>query len=281
MNTELINNSEQSSLWNGTAGRAWVEIQDLLDHMFQPFEDLLADTVLAGGEQRVLDVGCGTGSTTLATARRVGKTGHAVGIDISAPMIALAKSRAKRDRLPASFICADAQRHPFEPPYFDLIISRFGVMFFDDSVSAFTNLKQLAGTNGALHFYAWRCAEENPFMTSAERAAKAMLSELPTRRPDKPGQFAFARQPRVYSILQQSGWSAINIEPVDIVCTFPEAGLMRYVASMGPVGRLLHTINTHDRQNVVETVRAAFDPYVVGNDVSFIAACWKVTAQAD
>jgi ubiquinone/menaquinone biosynthesis C-methylase UbiE len=136
---------EQTRLWNGPAGRAWVEAQELLDQVLKPFEDLLVKTVSAGSSGRqVLDVGCGTGSTTLATARLLGAKGRCIGIDISEPMIAAARARAERESTPASFICADAQSYAFEPATFDMIISRFGVMFFNDSVQAFVNLRRAA-----------------------------------------------------------------------------------------------------------------------------------------
>src|SRR5690349_15766118 len=124
---------EQATLWNGPAGRAWVDAQEPLDQMFQPFEDLLVAAIAAGSGGRVLDVGCGTGSTTLAVARRLGPTGRCKGIDISEPMLAAARARAAREGVPASFIRADAQVHAFAPASFDMIISRFGVMFFEDS----------------------------------------------------------------------------------------------------------------------------------------------------
>src|SRR5437762_1155375 len=122
--------SEQAALWRGRAGHAWVEAQALLDQMFKPFENLLAEVACAG--HRVLDVGCGTGSTTLAVARRLGAQGHCVGADISEPMIAAARARARREDIKASFIRTDVQNHAFEPASFDMIISRFGVMFFDN-----------------------------------------------------------------------------------------------------------------------------------------------------
>lgn len=280
MNIGRTKDNAQSAFWNGTAGQAWVETQALLDQIFKPIEDMLTRAVSTKHAQQILDVGCGIGSTTLAASRLVGAQGHCVGIDISAQMIAMARSRAKHEGLPTSFICNDAQRYTFEPKTFDLIISRFEVMFFEDFVDAFKILRQAASNNGELHFYAWRAAEENPFMTMAECAAKAMLLDLPTRRPDEPGQFAFAKQSRLSSILQESGWSAINIEPVDIPCAFPESGLVRYISWMGPLGRALQKLGAQDRQNVVEAVRAAFDPYVDGNEVRFIAACWKVNARA-
>ena len=113
---------EQTKLWNGLAGRAWVEAQDVLDQMFKPLEELLAAAVSAESGGRVLDVGCGTGSTTLAIARLLGVNGHRVGIDISEPMIAAARIRAEREGTPARFICGDAQIHAFEPASFDTII---------------------------------------------------------------------------------------------------------------------------------------------------------------
>lgn len=280
MASNCMTGNEQTALWNGTAGRAWVETQELLDHMFQPIEEMLVQAIPAGLAQQVLDVGCGTGGTTIAASRRLGTKGGCVGIDISAPMIAMAKARAEREGLPATFICDDAQRHAFKPESFDMIMSRFGVMFFDDFVAAFKNLRHAARDHAQLRFVAWRSAEENTFMTTAERAAVALLPHMLARRPDEPGQFAFARQSRVSSILQESGWAEINIEPVDIICAFPKAELVRYVTWMGPLGRVLQQADDQTRKNIVETVCPAFDPYIHGDEVRFIAACWDVSARA-
>lgn len=272
---------EQTRLWNGLAGRAWIEMQELLDQVLKPFEDLLVEAVSArpsGG--RVLDVGCGTGSTTLAAARLLGTKGRCIGIDISDPMIAVARARAKREGTPATFIRADAETHAFEPASFDMIVSRFGVMFFDDSGRAFTNLRQAASNDAELRFVAWRSAAENPFMTTAERAAAPLLPNLPARRPDAPGQFAFADQRRVHRILEESGWAGIDIQPIDVTCTLPERALVRYLTRLGPLGLILHEADEATRARVVDTVRPAFDPYVHGTEVRFTAACWVVDAWA-
>src|SRR5947209_8238676 len=125
-------NGEQAAMWNGTSGNAWVEAQTLLDDLFEPFERRLAGAVSTHSARRVLDIGCGTGSTTLAAARCAGPEGRGVGIDISEPMLAVARARAEREHSTAQFIHADAQTHAFQAAAFDLIISRFGVMFFDD-----------------------------------------------------------------------------------------------------------------------------------------------------
>jgi SAM-dependent methyltransferase len=270
---------EQRKLWNGLAGRAWVDAQAVLDRMFKPFEDLLVQALSAKSRHYVLDVGCGTGSTTLAVARLLGTKGRAVGIDISAPMIATARSRAEREPTPADFICASAQDYSFEPASFDMIISRFGVMFFDDSVRAFANLRRAARDNADVRFITWRSADENPFMTTAERAAAPLL-QLPIRQPDAPGQFAFANAERVRSILEASGWTGIEIRPIDVDCSLPEKELVPYLTRFGPVGRVFHDADDRIRAQVIETLRAAFDLYVHGSEVRYTAACWMVSAAA-
>jgi SAM-dependent methyltransferase len=272
--------NEQAELWNGRAGRTWVDMQEVLDHLFKPFEDLLVEAVRAGSGLRVLDVGCGTGSTTLAVARQLDAQDRCLGVDISDPMIAAAQARAQREDTPASFIRADVQRHAFEPASFDTIISRFGVMFFEDPVQAFANLRRAASNDARLHVIAWRSAAENPFMTTAERAAAPLLPNLPARRPGAPGQFAFADRHRVSAILEESGWTGVDIQPIDVDCTLPEKDLPGYLTRLGPVGLVLQEADEETRMQVIDTVRAAFDPFVHGTQVRFTAACWSVSARA-
>lgn len=273
----------QTALWNGPAGHAWVEVQDLLEQTLQPIGDLLLESAF-GHEPKsrvnVLDVGCGPGATTLAAARRLGSKGRCVGLDISDPMIAAARARADREHSPATFIRADAQTYAFEPKSFDVILSRFGVMFFDDFVQAFANLRHATVDAGAMCLIVWRSAAENPFMTTAERAAAPLLPNLPARDPDAPGQFALADAGRVSSILAKSGWTQIAIRPADIPCALPEKELVRYLTRMGPVGRALEGADETTRSRVIETLRPAFAPYVHGSEVRFTAACWIVAARA-
>ena len=271
---------EQRRLWNGSSGRVWVEMQDLLDEAYKPIEDLLVAAVSEKSRTHVLDVGCGTGSTTLAVARRLGATGQSTGIDISEPMIAAARVRADREGVPARFICADVQIYPFDPQRVDMIISRFGVMFFADPVQAFANLRRAATDDAELECIAWRSAAENPFMTTAERAAAAILPSLPARRPDAPGQFAFANGLRVAAMLEASGWAEIDLRPIEVDCTMPEQELVRYLTRLGPVGLALQQADEQTRARVIETVRPAFDPFVDGKEVRFQAACWLIRARA-
>jgi SAM-dependent methyltransferase len=270
---------DQAKLWNGPAGQAWVEAQELLDGMFELFERMLVEPIEEESGARVLDVGCGTGATTLAAARRLGARGRAVGIDLSEPMIALARERASHAGSHATFICADAQTYAFEPASFDRFISRFGVMFFEDTVRAFANLHKAATDDAWLDLAVFRSPAENPFMTAAERAAVPYLPDLPPRRPDAPGQFAFADRQRVRLILEQAGWARVEIDPIDVPCVFPARELERYMTRLGPVGLAMQQADAATRDKVVAAVRAGFDPFVQGGDVRFTAACWRVRAR--
>jgi SAM-dependent methyltransferase len=270
---------EQAKLWNGSAGCAWVEAQALLDRTLQPFEDLLVEAVAASGARRVLDVGCGTGSTTRAVASLLGARGQSVGIDISEQMIDAARMLAEQDREAATFICADAQSHRFDPGSFDLIMSRFGTMFFTDPVEAFANLRRAGARGARLCSIAWRSPEENPFMTTAERAAAALLPNLQARRADVAGPFGLADERRMRAILEESDWTEIEIRPIDVVCTLPEHELIRYGTRFGPVGVALREADPHTRAQVAGAVRAAFEPYVHGAEARFTACCWMVGAR--
>ncbi|PTM96643.1 class I SAM-dependent methyltransferase [Streptomyces sp. VMFN-G11Ma] len=272
------NDDEQAARWNGPGGSAWVELQPVLDGMFRPLETLLVDAVSAQKPGRVLDVGCGAGGVTLALARRLGPASRCVGVDISGPLVTAARERAEREATAADFVHADAQEHAFEPASFDAVVSRFGVMFFSDPVRAFANLRRASTDRARLRLIVWRGPAENPFMTTAQRAAAPLVPGLPTRRPDEPGQFAFADADRVRGILTEGGWAGVDLRPVDVECVFPESALLRYITRLGPVSQVLGELDEETRGRVVETVRAAFDPFVEGEDVRFTAACWVVDA---
>jgi SAM-dependent methyltransferase len=274
------NGDDQAALWNGPAGQTWVEAQDTLDQMLGPLEDLLVEVAAAKPRAAVLDVGCGTGSTILAVRRRLGAESRCVGIDISQPMLDSARGRAERAAAPVSFICADVEQHAFDPASFDLIISRFGVMFFADPVRALSNLRRAARADAELCFIVWRSASDNPFMTTAEQAAAPILPRAPAPASDAPGQFAFADAHRVRGLLEASGWSDIDIRPLDVECTFPEEDLVRYLTRLGPVGRALREADEATKARVLALVRPAFDRFVHADTVRFSAACWQISARA-
>lgn len=270
--------TSQAALWNGPSGRGWIENQALLDALLAPFADLLLDALPAGSSARVLDVGCGTGITTLAVARHVGA--QSVGIDISAPMLDVAAALAAQEGVPARFVCADAQDHDFGSEHFDAIVSRFGVMFFDRPEVAFANLRRATRDGGRLRVITWRGADENPFMTTAERAAASLLPALPPRTPGAPGQFALADPGRIREVLDAGGWRDVTVQAIDVACAMPEDELQNYLTRLGPVGAMLSAADAATRMRVYETIRPAFAPFVQDGQVRFNAACWCVDARA-
>lgn len=273
-------NADQVSHWNGPGGSAWIDARETLDAMFAGFEPILATSVPEGFSGRVLDVGCGTGATALAVARRLDANGGCVGLDISEPMLAVARQRAEREGLPATFVAGDAQTHAFEADAFDAIVSRFGVMFFSDPQAAFANLRHATKPGGALRVAAWRHPKENPFMTVGMRAAAPFLPERPSFDPDAPGQFAFADGEKVRRILDASGWSGIAVEPIDVACRFPAVDLTDYLMRLGPLGRLVQDLDEATRGKALAAARDAYQPFIDGGEVRYAAACWLVEAVA-
>ncbi len=274
-------NMQQAALWNDGSGKAWVEMQPILDGVLAPFEPLVVDAGNPGEGGNVLDIGCGAGATTLAMARRVGKGGRCVGLDISQPLVALATERAKaQGATNVSFVAGDAQTHAFEQGSFDAVISRFGVMFFDDPVAAFANIRKAARPGGKLAFAAWRSPAENQFMTSAARAAAPFLPPAPTPDPNAPGQFAFADDARVRQILESSGWSSIEIARADVACQVPETRLMAFATRLGPIAAALREVDPATAEKIIAALPAAYAPFLRGDAAHFNAACWLVTARA-
>jgi SAM-dependent methyltransferase len=276
-------NREQAALWNGASGSSWVEMQDVLDRLLAPFETFLSKEAFPGEGGRVLDVGCGAGTTTIAMARRLGPMGLCVGVDISEPLLRVAKERAIAEKLgAAAFVEADAQIYPFEPGRFDSVMSRFGVMFFDDPQTAFVNIRRATRPDAKLAFVAWRSPVENPFMMTAARAAATLLPNLSTPAAGAPGQFAFADGSHVERILNASGWKNIDVRPIDVMGNIAEQDLLTYVTKLGPVGVALRDTNMDEatRARTTTVVREAFEPYIQNGTARFAMACWLVSARA-
>lgn len=274
-------NRDQAALWNDAAGRAWVEMQDVLDRVLAPFGARLIDAGFPGAGAHVADVGCGAGATTVEMARRVGPAGSCLGVDISRPLVQAARARVA-DGGPenVSFVQADAQTHPFQPGGFDAIISRFGVMFFDDPPAAFANLRRAVRLGGRLTFVAWRGPADNAFLTLGTRTAAPHLPPFPTPGPEDPGQFAFADPDRVRRILAGGGWSDVGIDPLDVPCSITEADLGAYTTRLGPVGMALRDADEPTRARIANLLHAAYAPHVRDGAAAFTGACWLVTARA-
>jgi SAM-dependent methyltransferase len=271
-------NLEQATMWNEGSGRAWVEMQRVLDGVLEPVVAPMLDEAFPGEGKRVLDIGCGAGATTLAMAQRLGPSGQCVGVDISAPLVEVARARAAAN---TSFVVADAQTYAFEPATFDAVISRFGVMFFDDPVAAFANIRRATRRDGRLAVVTWRSPAENPFMTHAARVAGPLLpNPLPTPDPDKPGMFSLADPDRARRILAAAGWRDIDLQPLDAECTIAESDMLTYMTKLGPIGGALRTADDATRARVTDVLTHAFDDYLRDGAAHFTSACWLVRARS-
>jgi SAM-dependent methyltransferase len=272
-------NADQFDMWNGWVGQKWARLQDRTDLMLNSITDALMPFACAKPGERVLDVGCGTGSTTLRLGMSVAPNGSVAGIDISEPMLDVARARAQAMNADIPFLEEDASDHDFAP-VFDLVFSRFGVMFFDDPVAAFKNIRRAVAPKGRLAFVCWRPFKENKWSFVPYVAAQPFLPETPPTDPHAPGPFAFADGERVKGILENAGFKNIRIEKLDTVCNLgatPEAAAETSL-TIGPVARATADLPEETRANIQVAVKEALKAHQTPAGVAPAAACWLVGA---
>jgi SAM-dependent methyltransferase len=200
-------NEAEITYWNSAAGRRWVERQQSQDVVLGPILQATLERARLRQGERVVDIGCGTGASSIALAERVGPSGQVLGVDVSAPMLARAAERLPPGA-PVNFVRADATTYRFESAEFDLLFSRFGVMFFAEPARAFTNLRTALKPSGRLAFACWRKFDENPWLQVPLRAALEHVPPPPRPGPEDPGPFAFASEQRVHGILSDAGFQS-------------------------------------------------------------------------
>ena len=268
----------QETFWNGEAGERWVREQERLDRSLGPIGELALAAAQAKPGERVLDVGCGCGATALALADAVGKDGAVVGVDLSAPMLLHAKARAAAARLAnLSFEHGDATTFRAARP-FDLAFSRFGVMFFEDPIAAFTNVAGLLRPGGRVAFVCWRAMADNPWVTVPLAAVLTVVPAPEPTPPDAPGPFSFADAGRVEKILAAAGFANVRVTPRD---TLVETGSLDdavdYAMLTGPAGRLALAADLVTRAKMKDALQEALRPFLSGGGVALPAAVWIVT----
>ncbi len=266
-------NAEQIQYWNGVAGQKWVTAQDRLDSMLQPFTDrLMAEAAVKPGE-RVLDIGCGCGATTVALAQAGAK---ATGLDVSEPMLARA-----RDRAPGiPFLASDAATHAFGGDH-DALFSRFGVMFFSDPDNAFLNMRKALKPGGRVVFACWRDWRENEWVRVPVSAVRPVMPPQPQLGPEDPGPFSFADLARVRRILTHAGFDRITIQPFDtpMVLGATIADATAHVSEIGPVSRMLTDAPADLRDKALAALGLAMQPYAGRSPVTMGGAVWIVSAR--
>jgi SAM-dependent methyltransferase len=276
-------NADQIAYWNGPNGQRWTDRQAEQDVLLAPVSKVLIERAAAKAGERVIDVGCGCGSTSVALARQVAPSGFVLGVDISGPMLARARELAPQEA-PVDFVLADATVYPFDPASFDILVSRFGVMFFAEPVVSFANLRRALRPSGRVAFACWREPRENPWMMAPLQAIYQHVPKLPPQGPEDPGPFAFASEERVRRILGEAGYKAVEMEAVglslDIAIGRGLDAAVQAAMQIGPGSRALDGHPQETRAAAAKSVKEMLTPYVRGTSVPLSGSIWIVTARA-
>lgn len=275
-------NEQQREHWNGSESEHWVTHADRYDRQLEPFVGPLLDRLGIRPGDRVVDIGCGCGATTLEAAQRGAE--RVVGIDISAPMLAVARERARAAGVATvEFVVADAQTHRFEASSVDVVASRFGVMFFDDPLAAFTNLHGALAAAGRLGFVCWQPLAANPWLLVPGLAAAAHVP-LPELGGDGgPGMFSLASPDTIRAILQGSGFARVDVEALTPTLTLGGAeslgDAVDYLLGTGIARAILDPAPPDARQRAIEAVTAVLaEHHEPGLGVRLGSGAWLVTA---
>ncbi|MEX0309433.1 MAG: class I SAM-dependent methyltransferase [Tateyamaria sp.] len=238
-----MTNADQEEFWTDAAGPKWVAQQEEMDALLAPVLDLVMDRSPIQPGDRVLDIGCGTGVSVAAAAAATGPDGSVTGLDISETMLDLARHRMAGEAN-VTFLKADAQTYAF-PSAFDVMISRFGVMFFEDTVAAFRNLTAALAPGGTMTFAAWGPAPQNPYFMAPARAASRVLGPMPKTDRTLPGPFAFEDSTRILGMMAAAGVPKARVETVQVALT-PPGSVNDTAALMMQIGPADAAVRHHD-----------------------------------
>lgn len=276
-------NETMRDYWNAEAGHSWAEMQSRMDLVLTPVTAALLDLARPAPGERVLDIGSGTGETSLILAEAVGAQGDVLGVDISRPMLRIAVQRAEALGSVAAFLEADAALLPGEADR-DLLISRFGVMFFDDPVAAFANLRDHARPGARLCFACWQAPGDNGWATLSMAAVADLMPPGPAPDPHAPGPFAFADAVRLTGILEQAGWQDVQLSPFDFHMQIgrgddPVADAVDFSLKIGPASRAAREGGPALAAKASDALSRIYANHVIDGIVALPAAIWLVTAR--
>lgn len=270
---------DQIAYWNGPGGAKWVAQQAATDIMLAPVAEALIAHANVPPGGTIIDIGCGCGATTLALAQKVGSAGKVTALDVSAPMLDVARRRlAPFDRVQC--IVGDAATYDFPAGAADLLISRFGVMFFGDPTAAFANMRRGLKPDGRVVIACWRPIDQNPWMQIPLHAAYKHVPRLPRPAPDDPGPFSFADPARVTRIFVGAGLTPPRFTPLDVSIDLASGGgldaAVDQACEIGATSRALQGQSDEAKEAVKLAVREVLAPYVTATGVPLGGAAWLV-----
>ena len=274
-------NAKQIEDWNGVAGEHWAAEQENTDRLIRAFGEAALQAANARPGERVLDVGCGCGDTSLELARAVGAQGSVLGLDVSAPMLAVARRRAA-GMTNVTFLEGDASKAELPGP-FDLLYSRFGVMFFDDPAGAFSHMRKAMAPGGRLAFACWQMAKDNPWaMIPAMAARQAIAADMPPADPNAPGPFAFGDRARLTGILETAGFRDVATEPFQAPMYLGSSArsAAEGATRIGPASRMAREAGKEKLPAIIDAIEAALAPMAAADgSISLPGWIWVVTGR--
>jgi len=276
-----IVNIDQAEAWDGPEGEHWALHHERFDATISPHHGVLITAAAFAPGERVLDIGCGNGLSSRDAARAVGPSGSVLGVDLSGPMLAVAAQLAEEEGLDnVRFERGDAQVQSFEPGAYDLVISRFGVMFFLDPVAAFTNIASALRPGGRAAFLVWQSVAANEWV-SAMRDALAVGRDLPVPPPGAPSPFGLADTDFTRGVLTEAGFTDISFAesapPWRLGSDADDA--YGFVTGLRVIKMMLEDLDDSLRAQALDNLHATAAAHETPDGVYFGSAAWVITAR--
>ena len=274
-------NLDQQKFWNEVKGEFWVNLKERIDSLLFPFGEAALEELAVKPGERVLEIGCGTGASSMRLSNLVGRGGEVLAVDLSKPMLEKAKNTGKSLGINnVSFLEVDAEVFSLPQSQYDAVFSRFGVMFFEDPIKAFRNFNVALKPGGRLSYVCWAAREDNPWIRVPTAAAREFLDIPPAPPQDSPGQFAMEREERIKQVLDESGWLNMHVKKFELehLMGTNAHDAATFICQMGPMSEPFSLASSRIREDCIAAVEGALESFEVEDGVRMKFSTWLVTA---